>query len=97
MANITIRRSHAFGLEHARRAVEGVARELEADLKARYRWEGDRLAFECSGAHGHIDVTADAVCVSTTLSWLLAPARGRIERAISDYLDRYLADRSGLR
>ncbi len=96
MAKIEIRRAHSLGLEQARRAVEGVARALEADLKARHRWQGNRLAFECSGAQGHIDVTADTVCVSATLSWLLTPAKGRIEQAIADYLDRYLAGRGGL-
>lgn len=90
MAQIEIRRSHSLGLEQARQAVDAVARQLQADLQARHHWQGDRLEFDCTGAHGHIVVAADAVSVAVSLSWLLTPAKGRIERSIAEYLDRYL-------
>lgn len=91
MANIEIRRAHALGREKAREAVQAVAEQLQADLRARHRWQGDSLRFECPGAHGRIDVTENEVRVVVTLSWLLAAARGRIERSVGEYLDRYLA------
>lgn len=91
MASIEIRRTHALGLERARSAVEVVAQELRQELQARSQWQGDRLKFDCPGAHGHIEVTHDAVCVSVHLSWLLSAAKGRITKSIEETLDRYLA------
>lgn len=91
MANIEIRRAHALGMEKAKAAVDAVALQLQADLKARSQWQGDALKFDCPGAHGRIDVTHDALCVSVELSWLLSAARGRITQSIEEYLDRYVA------
>ena len=91
MASIEIRRAHALGMAQARVAVDTVAQQLHKDLQARSHWQGDSLKFECPGAHGCIDVTHDAVCVSVSLSWLLSAARGRIARSIEETLDRYLA------
>lgn len=91
MATIEVTRPHDLGLEGARQAVEAVAERLHGDLNARYTWRGDRLRFECPGAEGRIDVSGNAVQVSVELSWLLKPARGRIERSINNYLDEYLA------
>jgi len=90
MAHIQIRRSHRLGLDQARQAVGAVAQQLQADLQARHHWQGDRLEFECPGANGHIAVSAGEVSVDVRLSWLLTPAKGRIERSIQEYLERYL-------
>lgn len=90
MAKIEIRRHHQLGKAAASNAVQQVADELKADLNARHAWRGDGLTFECPGAQGDIQVSESEVCVTVTLSWLLAPAKGKIEREISAYLDRYL-------
>ena len=92
MAQIEIRHNHSMGLELARKAVDEVARQLQADLKARHHWQGNRLEFDCTGAHGNITVDEAAVNVVVSLSWLLTPARGRIERSIQEYLTRYLKE-----
>lgn len=91
MASIEIRRAHALGMQQAKLAVDTVAQQLHKDLQARSHWQGDSLRFECPGAHGHIEVTHDAVCVSVSLSWLLSAAKGRITKSIEETLDRYLA------
>lgn len=67
-----------------------MAEKLKSELGASYHWQGNRLEFECPGAKGGIAVTADEVCVSVSLSWLLSAARGRIEQAIKGYLTDYL-------
>jgi putative polyhydroxyalkanoate system protein len=90
MSDIKIERTHTLGQEQARMAVQAVAKQLETDLQAKHQWQGDRLKFDCPGAHGWIIVTPGEVCVTATLSWLLIPAKGRIERSINEYLDRYL-------
>lgn len=91
MATIEVSRHHDMKLPHAREAVQAVAERLQDDLKAHHHWQGDSLKFECPGANGHIDVEKSSVRVSVNLSFLLKPARARIERAINDYLDEYLA------
>ena len=90
MPDIDIRRKHCLGLGPARDAVQRVAESLQADLQAKHRWQGDRLEFECPGAKGVIGVDAQEVAVSVSLSWLLRPMRGRIERSVEEYLDREL-------
>lgn len=91
MATIDVVREHGLGLEGGRQAVQAVAERLRGDLNARYTWSGDMLKFACTGADGRIDVTGDKVRIAVDLSWLLKPARGRIEQSINDYLDQYLA------
>jgi putative polyhydroxyalkanoate system protein len=90
MSDIKIERTHTLGQEQARLAVQAVAEKLQTDLHAKHHWQGDRLRFDCPGAHGWISVTDSEVCVTVTLSWLLTAAKGRIERSINEYLDRYL-------
>lgn len=91
MASIEIRRTHALGMEQAKAAVDTVAQQLHKELQARSQWQGDSLKFDCPGAHGHIEVTHDAVRVSVHLSWLLSAAKGHITKSIEETLDRYLA------
>ena len=91
MASIEVARQHQLGLEGARQAVQIVAERLQGDLNARHSWRGDTLNFECPGAEGRIHVTETGIRVSVDLSWLLKPARGRIERSINDYLDEAIA------
>lgn len=90
MATIELTRQHGLGLEGARQAVQAVAERLQGDLNARHAWSSDSLKFECPGAKGRIDVAEAEVRVAVDLSWLLKPARGRIERSIAEYLDEYL-------
>lgn len=90
MARIEIRRAHKLGKDRAKAAVQQVAEELQSSLGARHQWQGDGLKFDCTGADGSIDVTDSEVRVLASLSWLLTPAKGKIEREISAYLDRYL-------
>ena len=92
MATIEVTRQHGLGLEGARQAVQAVAERLQDDLNARHSWSGDSLKFECPGAEGRIEVTGNGVRVSVDLSWLLKPARSRIERSIIGYLDEYLVE-----
>jgi putative polyhydroxyalkanoate system protein len=90
LATIDITRQHQLGLEGGKQAVGSVATQLKSDLNATYHWSGNQLKFQCPGAEGHIDVAADRVRVTVDLSWLLRPAKGRIEQSIQDYLRQYL-------
>lgn len=91
MATIVITRAHSLGRESARKSAEAVAEKLRGELNARYRWEGDDLKFDCTGASGRIQVGEREVRVEVDLSFLLKPMRSRIERSVNAYLEEYLA------
>jgi putative polyhydroxyalkanoate system protein len=90
MATIDIKRSHNVGKEKARAAAEQVAERLKEKIDATYRWDGDDLRFERSGAKGRIAVSATEVRIEIELSLLLRPLKGKIEEKAHKYLDEYL-------
>jgi putative polyhydroxyalkanoate system protein len=90
MATIDIKRSHALGKDKARAAAEAVARRLKDKIDATYRWKGDDLEFERSGAKGRIAVSDTEVRVQVELGLLLGPLKGKIEDKVHQYLDEYL-------
>ena len=91
MANISIIRSHPLDADQAHAAVEEFAVRLGKELNAVYHWEGECLKFQCPGAEGGIALLPGQVAITVGLSWLLTPAKGRIERSIDSYLDEALA------
>lgn len=92
MATIDITRSHNLGKNGARRAANTIVEEIRNKISVNYRWEGDELKFEGSGAKGGIQVGDSAVRVAVDLSFLLRKTmKGTIERKINEYLDRYLS------
>ena len=92
MATIDITRSHNLGKNGARRAANTTVEEIRNKISVNYRWEGDELKFEGSGAKGGIQVGDSAVRVAVDLSFLLRKTmKGTIERKINEYLDRYLS------
>lgn len=90
MATIEISRSHWLGKDEAREAAEGIARRLESKLDVKYRWEGDDLRFERTGAKGRIHVADGAVRVEVDLGMMLRPMKGKVEQKIHQYLDEAL-------
>lgn len=90
MATIDIRRPHDLGIEAARAATEKVAERLEEKVQVRWRWDGDVLHLERSGAKGTIAVTGSDVHVQIELGMVLRPMKGSVEQKVHDYLERYL-------
>jgi putative polyhydroxyalkanoate system protein len=91
MAEIHIKRAHHLGREKARAEVEKLAQLLQSELQAAYRWNGDRLLFERSGASGTIAVGDNFLEIDVKLSLLLTPMKGKIEDSIRTKLDLALA------
>jgi putative polyhydroxyalkanoate system protein len=89
MADIEVSRSQSLGPD-ARDAVEHVAQDLQSDLSIDYRWQGDTLHFEGSGAEGRIVVTDTEVHARIDLSFFLRPMRSRIRSEAARYLDDHL-------
>jgi putative polyhydroxyalkanoate system protein len=90
MAEIHIERKHNLGKEKARGAVEEVARDIRQNLQVEYRWEGDTLKFERSGASGTIAVSDADVIVDIELSGMLGAFSGMVEGQVGNYLNKYL-------
>ncbi|WXL26287.1 polyhydroxyalkanoic acid system family protein [Ectopseudomonas mendocina] len=90
MAKITIERPHNLGREAAREKAEQLAERLASRFDVRFRWSGDTLEFNRSGADGRIDVHEDSVRVQLSLGLLLSPMSSTIKHEIEKALDKYL-------
>jgi putative polyhydroxyalkanoate system protein len=88
---VRIVRPHRLDHAHIRAEVEALATELEHKLHARCHWDGDTLRFSRAGASGHIEVGKDSIAIEVKLGMVLAPLRAKVERTVTDYLDRHLA------
>lgn len=91
MATIDLRRSHTIGKDKAKVAAQSIADKLKEKIEIQYRWEGDSLLFERSGAKGRIDVTDSEVVVEVDLGLMLRPMKGSITEKIQSYLDKSLS------
>jgi putative polyhydroxyalkanoate system protein len=91
MPTIRIRRSHQLPHDEVCAHVEELAAELQQQLDADYHWEDDTLCFSRTGANGFIAVKPDTVEVEVKLSMMLSPFKGKVEKAVTDYLDKTLA------
>jgi putative polyhydroxyalkanoate system protein len=89
MATIDIRRRHDIGLERAREAAVAIARELAERIHVRYRWEGDDLALDRTGATGRFEVREEEVRVLIDLGLPLRPLKGRVTKRVHEYLDEH--------
>jgi putative polyhydroxyalkanoate system protein len=91
MAKIHIERRHDLGLDKAREEVEKLAESLKSELQAAYRWNGNQLLFERTGASGTITLTPDKIDLDVKLSLMLSPMKAKIEDSIRKKLDLALA------
>jgi putative polyhydroxyalkanoate system protein len=88
MATIQIHRKHTQGREATRAAVERLAVDLRSRLQITYRWEGDSLYFERSGADGRIDIGDRDLDVRIELNFPFSAMKGMVETQIKTYLDQ---------
>ena len=90
MPTVRISRTHHLDHDQVRTLVEKLADELHKQLDADYHWDGDVLRFSRTGASGTIVVKPASVEVEVKLSMLLSPFKGKVEQAVSEYLDKEL-------
>jgi putative polyhydroxyalkanoate system protein len=88
MATIQIHRKHTQGKEATRAAVERLAVDLRSRLQVTYRWEGDTLYFERSGADGRIDIGDHDLDIRIELGFPLSAMKGMVETQVKNYLDQ---------
>jgi putative polyhydroxyalkanoate system protein len=89
MSEILVRRRHGLRLADAKRLAESMARRLRDDFGGSYEWDGDTLRFRRTGASGHIAVSREDFEIRVSLSFLLGPLHGRIEREILTFCDEH--------
>lgn len=82
MSNIHIKQKHALSNDETRKRVEKIAKGLKKDYKIDYAWKGNRLNFRRSGAAGYLDLGEDYIELNMKLGLVLAPLKGKIEKAI---------------
>lgn len=90
MATIDIKRAHNLGKDKAREVAQTVADRLKEKLDIKYRWDGDTLKFDRTGASGTIACTATEVRVQVDLNLMLRPMKGKVEEKVNQYLNEYL-------
>lgn len=90
MATIDIQRNHNVGKDKAREVAQLVADRLKEKAGISYKWNGDVLEFERTGAKGTLKVSDTQVTVAIDLGMMLRPMKGTIESKIAEYFDRYL-------
>jgi putative polyhydroxyalkanoate system protein len=91
MSTIRMERQHTLGEAKAREAASAVAERLKEKMQIAYRWEGNVLRFERSGAKGQLHVSDSQVRMEIELGLMLRPMKGMIEQKMADYFDRYFS------
>jgi putative polyhydroxyalkanoate system protein len=95
VSRIHIKRNHKLGVADARTQVTEIAESLRKELNADYRWAGNRLHFQRTGASGTIDVGEDYIELDIKLGMALGLLKGKIESAINSKLDAAVGGASG--
>lgn len=90
MATIHIKRQHQLDQAKVRKEVQSLADKLADELSVDCKWEGDRLVFKRTGAHGYINLGESEVELEIKLGMVLSPLKGKIEKTVSSYLDERL-------
>ncbi|MSP26161.1 MAG: hypothetical protein EXR75_13590 [Myxococcales bacterium] len=96
MATIEISRSHALGIEDAKKRAEQLAKDLEGKLGITWSWEGEQIRFRADsgaakGANGVVKVSASTVRVEIDLPFLLRAMKGMISGKVEERLNTLLA------
>ncbi len=89
---IHLERAHHLGKAAAREQVAEVVEEIAPMIKAKYHWEGDRLAFRGRGVRGAIEVDDAAVRVEVVRSPLLPVSERWLRDRIEERLEAHFPE-----
>lgn len=95
MSSIHIKHRHCLKHSETRERVDRIARHLKSKYKVNYIWEGDKLRSKHKGCFAHVHLADGNIEMKIQLGLLLAPLRGRIERAIRKNLHSVIGDEKG--
>ena len=85
-----IEREHILGTEEAKRRVDKIRQEVEAQYGLTTSWDGDDLRVSGSGVRGQIRVNDQQVVVDINLGFAMMMLEGPIKSQISSTMDKYL-------
>jgi putative polyhydroxyalkanoate system protein len=96
MATIDIKRTHALGLDTAKKKAEDLANGMKEKLGIEWKWDGNNIKFDApsgmaKGASGQVTVDATSLRVEIDLPFLLRPMKGAVESKVNEKLDRALS------
>jgi len=92
MATIDLCRKHSLAREEVRKRAEDLARDMEAKLGIKWRWEADTIRFDtpagaAKGVTGEVQVGATEVRVLIDLPLLLRAIKGTVEGKVKAKLE----------
>ncbi|KQB54498.1 polyhydroxyalkanoic acid system protein [Pseudomonas endophytica] len=90
MANISVERTHALGLEQARVKARQVVDKLESKYGLTPDWSGDKVVLKRSGVEALLEVGETTVKVDVKLGMLMTAMSGMIQSEIERSLDKAL-------
>ena len=92
MADISLKRTHALGLEGAHAAASKMVdrRGEKFDLKG--SWSGNTLNFARPGVTGKLEVSAHDMKLEVSLGFMLKMMKGPIEQSVHEQLEKVLKD-----
>ncbi len=90
MADIQLKRTHAFAREEAKRRIEPSINKTAESFGLRFQWNGDVCNFE-GPARGYIAVKDDTVEMAANLGFAARLLKSTIERTIREEIDQALA------
>jgi len=90
MADIQLKRTHAFAREEAKRRIEPSINKTAESFGLRFQWHGDVCYFE-GPAKGYIAVKDRTVEMAANLGFAAKLLKSDIERTIREEIDQALA------
>lgn len=91
MSDISISRAHNRSHDDARKLAETVCAGMSRAFDMSYKWDGDTINFERSGAKGEMIVGPTDVTIHVKLGLMLRPLKGKIAEELEKNLEKALA------
>jgi len=89
MADIQLKRGHAYAREEAKRRIEPSINKTAESFGLRFQWHGDVCNFE-GPARGYIAVKDNTVEMAVNLGFAASLLKSTIERTIREEIDQAL-------
>lgn len=87
MSVIEISRSHALGVDEAKKTADRLAVGLSERFDINYQWRGNLLKFHRPGLKGMLEVSDLNIHIKLTLGLMFTPFKAKLEKEIHSRLD----------
>ena len=91
MASIQINKEFTMPEEELKGTLDHLATHLNEMFQVECTWKSDRcLDIRRAGANGELNITDNEVDLNVNLGIMLSPFKGRIEQAISEFINDHI-------